>query len=406
MNKNLLIEKNKIIIKLLYIIMIFNFVITQQIREGLFGYLGKVNIIATITLLYIVIRYFKKFNIKYIFIVFTTNFYLIFSSSFYENSSKDIILSVLSFTAPLLIIGLTINKIDFKKLFKEFLKIFNKMIILITIIGIFDMVFDYKVILYICKILPERIEELILIEQISPIYRLFSIYGHPLLNVEMYLMFYILNMLGSRYLELNVKLNIITIISFIGIAMTASKSGLILLIIMMIFINRGTNKSGHYLKIIILFIIALTTGIFDTTINRFLGGSLTTGRSETWQIIKDLNLYPFKFFTGYGRGTVFEYNNLVHGASAAFEYPIRMFSLEIGILATILIYLSIMIYPIYIIAKRRQWIILMSYMVIFIDINTYNGIALLGDYIFIFSIFTFLILNISNYIAKEKYVEI
>jgi hypothetical protein len=82
-----------------------------------------------------------------------------------------------------------------------------------------------------------------------------------------------------------------------------------------------------------------------------------------------------------------------------------MFSLEMGVLMTIMIYIFIALIPILTLIKRRHWYLLTCYLTVFLDINTFNGIALLGDKMMILNLFIFLIYNLSNYIKETSIVE-
>ncbi|HFD1906508.1 hypothetical protein ACV3US_05625 [Clostridium perfringens] len=189
--------------------------------------------------------------------------------------------------------------------------------------------------------------------------------------------------------------------------MTASKTGFFLIIISLFLVNnsRKNNKKKFltYLMIVILVIIIFKIGIFQNVIDRLQNGSLTTGRSEQWEVIKKFNIYPIKFWRGYGNGFTFKYNEVIPWASAAFEYPFRMFSLELGIFTMINIYFCLLVYPIIRLISRKSFSLVVPFIILFIDVNTYNGLALNGDYMFIFCIFIFCILNLSKKLRKNKF---
>ena len=186
--------------------------------------------------------------------------------------------------------------------------------------------------------------------------------------------------------------------------MTASKMGLILISSAILVITHNKSIIKKVVLISGILLIAMYTGIFNNTIERFMEGSITTGRAETWQAVLKSGLYPIKLLSGYGHEFTFTFNNYLPWASAAFEYPIRMFSLELGIVMAVLIYICIGVIPILILLKRNHVYLLISYMIIFIDVNSYNGLALASDYMFIFSIFIFIILNTSRLIKKQNLV--
>ncbi|WP_255993623.1 hypothetical protein [Clostridium perfringens] len=194
----------------------------------------------------------------------------------------------------------------------------------------------------------------------------------------------------------------ILIVSMIGISLTASKTGMILMVLATIFLFRNNNKVNKIILLLLVTFIAYKLGLFNSVIERFTEGSLTTGRSEKWIEVQAMGEFPIKFFTGYGNGFTFILNRYIDWASAAFEYPIRMFSLEFGVLTSVLIYYFIMIIPIITFIKRKQFFLGVSFMIIFVDVNTFNGLALNGDYMLIFCFFIFLIMNISNCIRIKE----
>lgn len=250
--------------------------------------------------------------------------------------------------------------------------------------------------------MSERAQELIAIQNTRDIYRLYSFMGHPLFNTQLYLMFFILNNIYNKYFEKLLSDKVLIIVMLLGISMTASKTGLILASVSVLIITYKKTKIKHIIMVIIASAITIGSGIFNNTIYRILEESLTTGRAESWERITTMNLFPIKFFTGYGNGFTFVYNQYIDWASAAFEYPIRMFSLEMGISMMIGIYICIAIIPVAILVGRRHLYLLISYAIVFLDVNTYNALSLPGDNMIIFSLFTCIILNISNMIVKRK----
>lgn len=379
--------------------------IPGELRHGTLGrQLGLINYLAISILIYILItstNYFKK---EVIVFVYMTIIYYIVSTFFYENKLTNVILSITSYMIPLLLIGVRIKEESFENIFRKFLKILNVIIILITFLGLIDFVFRTNVNIYISKFMTARLQELILNQQFKDKHRMYSFMGHPLFNTQLYLMFFSLNSIYSKYYRPILSKQLIIIISLIGVGMAASKTGFILIVLSITLINFKKSKIKHLIVVSVAFSTTLYLGIFDNTIQRFLGGSLTTGRSEAWETVTNMGMFPIKFFTGYGNGFTFVYNQYISWASAAFEYPVRMFSLEMGILMCILIYACIGVIPSMILLKRRHFFLFISYIIVFTDINTYNGLALLGDNMLIFCIFIFVILNMSDILYERRQV--
>jgi hypothetical protein len=391
--------------KKLFIILLFSlFIFSEELREGILGNtLATINILSLFSVSFLIINNFKELNKGKFFLFYLTLLIYMFTASLYENKFSTIAKCIVSFIFPLIFIITEVNKDTFEDLFKFTIMALNTIIIIMTIIGIFEMIFGINVNNYISNFMSERTREQIIENSMTVSgRRLYSFMGHPLFNTELYLMFLILNILYNKYLVQKKCPLWILIVSTIGIAFTGSKTGFVLLCISILLLFKSKHKINKFLLIISGILIALKVGLFNTLIYRFTTGSLTSGRNEKWIELQSMNLYPIKFFTGYGNGFTFVFNTYVDWASAAFEYPPRMFSLEMGILITIVIYIFLIFIPTMTLIARRQWYLLLSYYIVFIDTNTFNGIALLGDKMMILSLFIFLILGLSKYIKETS----
>lgn len=388
-------------------IIVSTFVFPEQIRVAMLGKkLGLVNVMFFLILIFMILKYNKYFKIDIMIIATIANIYMFFTGIFYQNSLEDIILSNIVFTMPLYLVSLSLDRATFKKVFYNLVHIINSLIFLITIIAVIDLILSGSLMDKISTFMGSDFQNNYYIYKMQSVTRMYSVIGSPLTNVEFYLIFYIFNELYAKYFNKIINRNVVLIVTLFGIAFSASKTGFVLFLISILVIN-SQNKSKKRIFInlafIIIFILTMfKLGIFDNTIERFISGSLTTGRSEAWEIVQHYNLYPIKFFYGYGLNSAFDINNIISYASAAFEYPFRMFSLQNGLLETIVIYLCIGGYPIIKLLRRKHILLLISYLVLFADVNTFNGLALLGDYMLIFSLFVFIILNLSNYIEYEN----
>lgn len=379
--------------------------IPSEIRNGVLGRkLGCINYIAITFLIYLVYINIKNINKKYMIFLYFIIIYYIFTLIFNNENLFNVLIVICVHLFPLILIGMSINDKIFKNIFYTVIKIINFIIILITVLGLMEFILGLDISIYISKFMPDRTQELILFQKQANVKRLYSFMGHPLFNTQLYLMFFVLNNIYNKYFEKILSDKILVIISVIGIAMTASKMGLILISSAILVITHNKSIIKKVVLISGILLIAMYTGIFNNTIERFMEGSITTGRAETWQAVLKSGLYPIKLLSGYGHEFTFTFNNYLPWASAAFEYPIRMFSLELGIVMAVLIYICIGVIPILILLKRNHVYLLISYMIIFIDVNSYNGLALASDYMFIFSIFIFIILNTSRLIKKQNLV--
>lgn len=396
-NINLQNKANSKIEKILTLIIIFTFGIPGEIRTGILGRtLGLVNYATIGLIVYLTLINIRNFNKKYLMFIYLILIYYVATFIIYENKIINSVIVIGSYIIPLLIIGMRVDEVLFKNIFRKLLFVFNIIMIMVTIAGLVEVVLKIDIYSSISKIMTPRTRELILNQKARDIYRLYSFMGHPLLNTQLYLMFFLLNNIYNKYFEKVLSIKTMIIISLVGISMTASKTGMALIGISILFVTYQNSKIKHIVMIIATGTIAFGTGIFNNTIARLVGGSLTTGRAESWERVINSGLFPIKLFTGYGHAFTFEFNKYLNWSSAAFEYPIRMFSLELGTIMAILIYICIGLIPIFILIKRRHIYLMISYLILFIDVNTYNGLALAGDYMLILCLFIFIILNMSN----------
>lgn len=379
-----------------FILLILSLMVTPYyIRGIILPYKVKnLNVLAYLSILLMIFCSNKKYNRKYIFYlgIITTVFLY---SQFYSN--KELLSTIkyyLGLIVPLYLLGINIDEHDIKKFFLGFIKVYNIFIFLLLLLGVIDFFTGNSVAKFWSSIFNDT-------GYTSWAYevnrnRYLSFMGHPLYNSELFLIFFVFNSINNKYFEKQLSSLTITLLSVIGIALTGSKTGMVLVLVGILIMSLYSIKTTIIQWLI--FLLTLFLGVFETTINRFKTQTLTTGRSKYWNIVESYNLFPIKFWNGYGAGFTFDYNSYINNASAAFEYPIRMFSLEFGILFTILLYISIFFLPILCLIKRKHFYLLIGYLIIFIDVNTYNGIALAQDHMFILVITIFLIIKLSNYL--------
>ncbi|OOM26679.1 hypothetical protein CLOBE_31770 [Clostridium beijerinckii] len=400
---NLINIKSSIVYKLMISIIFFTFIFSYQLRCGLLGdKIGGLNIVGLALIILLFLLYFNNMDKKYMILVYVVNM-CVFISAIYSNKSiyKGFVVSGY-FTIPLILIGINLKKNLFIEFTNKYIKVLNILMIIITLMGILDIATNQRLMVFVSKFMTSKTQELINTQIDASIanYRMYSLMGHPLFNTQLYLMFYTININYTRYFNKILDTRIVTFITILGIVLTKSKSGMILLVICLLVQHAKKIKIRNFIISFLAIIFLFFSGIFNNTIERF-DGSLTSGRNEMWDLIQQSNMYPIKVFSGYGLGATFRYNDIIKDASSAFEYPLRMFSFEIGMLPSILIF-SCLLYPILKLIRRRQYSLAIAYGIIFSDVNTYNGLSLQSDNMIILCLFIVTILNISNYTLKIK----
>ncbi len=207
----------------------------------------------------------------------------------------------------------------------------------------------------------------------SGVERFFSFWGHPLTNAVIFNMFFILNDIYHRSCKKKYPMLICFIIAFVGDAvLSVGKTAFVVCAIYFVLINW---KQKRWLFVYILGAAAgYFSGLFNKLIERFTTSSLTSGRVDRLIEFFSGNLYPLKFFTGYGNGTT--YLDEMRHLSPAFEFPILMFALDYGILFSALFVGSVFVYYSYHFLKRKEYLSWVGLTLLYAQINTYNGMSL------------------------------
>lgn len=366
-----------------------------------FSQFGNINIIAGIFVIYIVLIAIKRKRIS-VFLLWINMLISVFViiSIIFSDLENYIIPNVTIWVNTILIlniIGINIcGLIDFKKLMHKVINIMNYCMIVIVFTGCLDYLSGFSVQKILSKyyFLQGYFTEDIL-RNMNGFYRYFSMWGHPLRLGGMILIIFALNILYTRYYGKLININFIAIVSLIGACLANSKTsivGVIGLVILMSF----RSKRGRLIKIIIsmiLIIVLFNTSFFQETIlNRFLNTDLTTGRSEIVNYMFT-GYIPTPNFIGEGVGYSYYITDMTGLGALSFEYPPIMFSYDYGIICTILIYIVIFIYPVFMIIKRKQWLALCCYGIVFLQYNTHAAIVVKEDAMIQLVFFIYLVLN-------------
>lgn len=391
-----------------HFILFFSLLVFSYYIRGIFfpGGIKTINIIAIIAIMFIVYQNYKRIDLISLVLFGIISLLFLFNVLINQGNVMISISHYVTVVFPLLLLTITIKKENVERVFLLYVKIMNILVVLLLICGIIDALFE--------NLISQNLALIFNDEQFTKFssqgrIRYLSFMGHTLYTNQIFLMFYVINQICSRYYYRVLPTLIVFIITLIGIGLCASKTGMIIFILLMILlppINIGIKFKGsnnkliknivYYILLPLLFLLIFSTGILDNTLNRLTTGSLTTGRSESWNLVKQINYFPIQFFKGYGSSFTFMYNNYIPNASAAFEYPFRLFSLEYGQLFTIFMYINLFFIPFMKFIKLKAWYVLLGFLCIVLDINTYNGIGLNMDIMLSFTTFTYLLLNIVN----------
>lgn len=312
---------------------------------------------------------------------------------------------------PLSMLSVKISNKNMKFILPKAIKIYNLFIYTGLTFSIVDFILGGKLQFNLSLMMPNSssFPHIIQSELAYGIYRSHGILGHSLTSALLYLTYFALNI--NYILSISTKstkdTNKILLITMLGLILSNSKLGLILgfitILLNLKYIKGQINKITYIIMITFGILIFLNTAYFENNIlQRFVQvvdlGDFTNGRLGAINtFLKNGGEFNLLFGKGMGNSD-FE---LLKMNSNNFEMPFFMFLYDYGVLSTILIYIGILIYPVYIFLKNKTYGTIVLYMIVFIFVNSYNGMAT-GIGIFqMFVIVEILFIGMSN-IIKEK----
>ena len=214
--------------------------------------------------------------------------------------------------------------------------------------------------------------------------------GHPLYSAQIYIMFYGFSYLYAK--ENNKKESIWHwVIAVVGVLTTGSKSALVIILFLYIFLHLKLRKALYVLGGAIVLWVAYELGLLDVVLGRFLEGiaqgDLSTGRNEAFLKLFSVGSYRFLFFCG----QPFESGNLLFVSSL--EYPILMVAYMYGILVSIIMSVLMFIRPMIksVFLKTKDYLWVMG--AIILDVNLYNGLSNHNDNMLLFCWSVMLLVN-------------
>lgn len=383
-----IISQNKIIKKqhvLLLILFIYTFFYTDIVKEIIiqnFGINVKLSPIMPILIIYCAFKYGRNLFIFWIVLIICS---LVLLTGVYRGISISTLFRTFNTTLiPLVIIGIKIY--NPRELINKFIKIFNYIVVIYVLIGCMDYI-THGFFLKILNILLKNsyYNKAIAYDLSVGIFRWFSLFGHPLTNSLYMIIFLGLNITYRNiYKEKYYNIYIIYAIALIGSILSNSKFGIIITIIILIVnIMNEKNKIIYITSLIIGGIITINTSYFEKNViirfkSAILNGDITNGRMTVLSSLLNYNLYKINYFIGNGMSSSDVIVKLIFGSNSGLsnmEIPILMFLYEYGVLVTILMYLIMILYPIFILINARKIFAISIVVIIFLFINSFNGMA-------------------------------
>ncbi len=333
-------------------------------------------------------KHLKK-NVFFLVMLSAISFLYIGTQMHNHRSVMNTLLYLVNLIMPLLIISLDVKPRSAKTISHMFVIMMDYLVISMFIMLLIDIATHNKAIAIFAHLTGD--ENMIAFSGLQS-GRKPSIMGHYLPTAEVYIIYYVIHYFTRH--QFKTMYIVSMIISVIGISMTASKGGIVLIIGLILVFN--INDFKVMLTSLTALGIAYASGLFTAVINRFADGDLTSGRSEMWEYLNKIynDLTPLVY--GHGSESTHWLNQKHEWASAAFEYPFRAFAYEYGVIFTVLFYILAFVYPCLRLLKEKRFDYLIGYAAVFVYCNTYNGWVLGYDYMFLYCIFTFVVLNLDE----------
>lgn len=232
--------------------------------------------------------------------------------------------------------------------------------------------------------------------------RMVSYFGHPLLTTEIMILTFSFNTLVNYCIEKKSIFYTVyySLISVIGIGMCGGKTGLILIAIE--FALLYVNKKGLKYFIIVAAAVywAYGYGLLDTVIGRFIAGfesgDITTGRNTALLGVIQGGMLRFNLLIGHAG------MNLSEGMIAALEYPPLRWAYLFGVWFSVLMCVVLFAIPAIKILKNKNIKIFIVFLILVLDVNSYNGITTQSDQMLLYCVSVFLLLNLSYLYKRER----
>ncbi len=287
---------------------------------------------------------------------------------------------------PIIILYLKIDDQSFARIFRMFLRCLDIAIGIMFIMLIIDLFTNNAAIKWFANAIDDSFLQICANSKL----RHASIVGHYIPTAEMYCIFYIMHAIDMNNKKTSsIKNMILMLISLVGVGFSGSKAAIFVLLISILVFN--AKKIQYFVAGILTIILAYFSGVFDIVFLRLTNTELTTGRVDMLIYLGErYDLFPA---IGHGANSSYSLNSIINWASAAFEFPPLMFSYEYGVIFMVIFYLAVFIVPLIILLKKKNYINFAFLLLLDVIANTYNGISLGGDYLTIYIVAAFFIIN-------------
>ena len=314
-----------------------------------------------------------------------------------------------SMLPAIILMQIPLNAINFLELFKKFLITFNFIFLITFVLAILDYLNNRSVNTYLKDELYNRQwAEMISIENEAYGYRMFTVFGTPLMNAFYALLLLSLNLIHRRITGVYTGSKILIIgVSIITIVLTGSRAALFLAVTLLVISEmNGKLKLGRTFPIIISLLILFNTNLFNNTIGvRFSQGfnNENDARYMLVQMFINSDFEKIHFFSGGGYNYSRKLTSSISGSSSSlnFEYPVLMFLYDYGILSTVIYYFFFLLVPILYFLRSKQGYFLFVYCILFAFLQTCNLTAQFYDFNLQLGFVFLLISSLANQMQRK-----
>ncbi|EYE89504.1 hypothetical protein Q428_02540 [Fervidicella metallireducens AeB] len=386
-------KKNRFIVIINLTIFLSIFVINNVVRmsvaskiAGYTKYSALINLLflCSFGLLFINRLVKRKINFIRLFFIILFSIYFIYNIINSSNGEISSVIQVItSYIIPVFLLSFIYDKDEYNTFVPYIIRAFNYYTVFILIYGLIDYGLKYSLQNIFINYTYYDMARLIQIEQIMGIYRLYSIFGGPLYNAYVFILYFILNNIFRESQEkVTHKSYTSILILIIGIVISGSKTGLIIAAALLIFIYKPKNyRFSYYIILLLIGVAVYKSSLFqDNLMQRFMYKSFGSGRNELLKELLTGNYELPKFILGKGlyySKTVAKYIGVM--GMTNFEYPIIMLSYDYGIITTLLIYLIIFITPLIKILRTGDYKTAVLFLMLHVFINGFNALADIND---------------------------
>ena len=288
---------------------------------------------------------------------------------------------LLSFTCILVPIFISIMKgnVGLTDVGNRFLRFFMPFMTLIFAMGLVDYISGGNINIFLAEHMStESWSHMIINENRQNGYRFCSIIGSPLMNATFALMYLVFSDIAYKQKKESKMMHIAKyLIAMLTIVITGSRTALLLGAAYILYITLFTKgRKKEFILLFILVFLVVNSDVFIMTVGRRLANNTLQDDWRYKLLVKTISgeFGSVPLLRGGGFGSSRSITGML-GGTINFEIPVLMYLFDYGIVATFIIYLFVFFIPIYKFIKMKKNRNMIRYLIIFVMLNSYNGIA-------------------------------